>query len=198
MFEIGLNDRGEVVVSGRLDAAQAGRFEEAWRLLVADNPLPALHAVEAGVDHFRKGLSVVGRRSKRRHDLPLATIGIFDQQPHPCSRLVALDGLDQVLVSRDDLVVDLQWKRPDDAKAPVRPGDQLEVTLKTTDPQGQPVAAELRLPKPTTLRPSWAAHFDFPVRSSSTLPSTFTMPPWRRSQIMSQCSALLFVPPLSG
>jgi anti-anti-sigma factor len=28
MFEIGLNDRGEVVVSGRLDAAQAARAQE--------------------------------------------------------------------------------------------------------------------------------------------------------------------------
>ncbi|MCG8360798.1 MAG: NAD(P)-binding protein [Kiloniellales bacterium] len=26
-----------------LDAAQAGRFEEAWRIIVADNPMPALH-----------------------------------------------------------------------------------------------------------------------------------------------------------
>ena len=26
-----------------LDAAQAGRFEEAWRILTADNPMPALH-----------------------------------------------------------------------------------------------------------------------------------------------------------
>lgn len=28
MFEIGLNDNGEVVVSGRLDAAQAGKAQE--------------------------------------------------------------------------------------------------------------------------------------------------------------------------
>ena len=31
-----------------------------------------------------------------------------------------------------------------------------------------------------------------------TSPSALSVPPWRRSQIMSQCTALAFVPPVSG
>ena len=44
-----------------------------------------------------------------------------------------------------DLVVKMKWKSAGGEKESVRPGDQLEVTLTTTDPQGKPVAAEVSL-----------------------------------------------------
>ncbi len=44
-----------------------------------------------------------------------------------------------------DLKVELSWKRAGKGEGPVRPGEEIEVTIKTTDPQGKPVAAELSL-----------------------------------------------------
>lgn len=44
-----------------------------------------------------------------------------------------------------DLVVQMECRRADDGQEPVRPGDQLEVTLTTADPQGNPVSAEVSL-----------------------------------------------------
>ena len=44
-----------------------------------------------------------------------------------------------------DLRVKIAVKRKSDAKGPVRPGEDIEVTITTTDPQGKPVAAELSL-----------------------------------------------------
>ena len=44
-----------------------------------------------------------------------------------------------------DLKVTIAQKRKGDAKGPVRPGDELEVTVTTTDLQGNPVAAEVSL-----------------------------------------------------
>ncbi|HYW79459.1 MAG TPA: alpha-2-macroglobulin family protein, partial [Thermoguttaceae bacterium] len=44
-----------------------------------------------------------------------------------------------------DLRVTISTKRKDDDKGPVRPGEQIEVIVTTTDPQGKPVAAELSL-----------------------------------------------------
>ncbi len=44
-----------------------------------------------------------------------------------------------------ELRVEIACKRPDKAEGPVRPGEEVEVTVKTTDPQGKPVEAELSL-----------------------------------------------------
>jgi hypothetical protein len=44
-----------------------------------------------------------------------------------------------------DLRVTIATKRKDGAQGPVRPGEELEVVLTTTDPQGKPVAAEVSL-----------------------------------------------------
>jgi uncharacterized protein YfaS (alpha-2-macroglobulin family)/tetratricopeptide (TPR) repeat protein/type II secretory pathway component GspD/PulD (secretin) len=44
-----------------------------------------------------------------------------------------------------DLRVKIETKRKGDAKGPVRPGDEVEVAISTTDAQGKPVAAELSL-----------------------------------------------------
>ncbi len=44
-----------------------------------------------------------------------------------------------------DLFVRMESKRAGAANEPVRPGDRLEVTLTTTDPQGKPMAAEVSL-----------------------------------------------------
>jgi len=46
---------------------------------------------------------------------------------------------------RRDLHVKIATKRKGDAKGPVRPGEELEVNVTTTDPQGKPVTAELSL-----------------------------------------------------
>ncbi len=44
-----------------------------------------------------------------------------------------------------DLKVKIEAKRKGGAKGPVRPGEEIEVTVTTTDPQGKPLAAELSL-----------------------------------------------------
>ena len=44
-----------------------------------------------------------------------------------------------------DLKVKIATKRKGDAKGPIRPGEEIEVTVTTTDPQGKPVAAEVSL-----------------------------------------------------
>jgi len=44
-----------------------------------------------------------------------------------------------------DLHVSIATRRKDNADGPVRPGEELEVALTTTDPQGHPVAAEVSL-----------------------------------------------------
>jgi len=44
-----------------------------------------------------------------------------------------------------DLHVSIAVRRKDGADGPVRPGEELEVTLTTTDPQGNPLAAEVSL-----------------------------------------------------
>jgi len=44
-----------------------------------------------------------------------------------------------------DLNVSLSYRRKDGAKGPVKPGEPMEVTVTTTDPQGKPVAAEVSL-----------------------------------------------------
>ena len=44
-----------------------------------------------------------------------------------------------------DLNVSLSYRRKDDARGPVKPGEPMEVTVTTTDPQGKPVAAEVSL-----------------------------------------------------
>ncbi|NLS96777.1 MAG: tetratricopeptide repeat protein [Planctomycetaceae bacterium] len=44
-----------------------------------------------------------------------------------------------------ELRVEISSKRTGEGKGPVRPGEEIEVTVKTTDPQGKPVAAELSL-----------------------------------------------------
>ena len=44
-----------------------------------------------------------------------------------------------------DLRVTITTKRADDKKGPARPGEEVEVTVTTTDPQGKPVSAELSL-----------------------------------------------------
>jgi hypothetical protein len=44
-----------------------------------------------------------------------------------------------------ELRVEITSKRTGDGKGPVRPGEEIAVTVKTTDPQGKPVAAELSL-----------------------------------------------------
>ncbi|MCR4414076.1 MAG: MG2 domain-containing protein, partial [Thermoguttaceae bacterium] len=44
-----------------------------------------------------------------------------------------------------DLRVAVATKRKGDAKGPIRPGEEIEVTVTTTDPQGHPVPAELSL-----------------------------------------------------
>jgi len=44
-----------------------------------------------------------------------------------------------------DLKVKIALKRKGDAKGPARPGEEVEVSLTTTDPQGKPVSAELSL-----------------------------------------------------
>jgi len=44
-----------------------------------------------------------------------------------------------------DLNVALSWKRAGKGEGPLRPGEDIEVTIKTTDPQGKAVAAELSL-----------------------------------------------------
>jgi tetratricopeptide (TPR) repeat protein len=44
-----------------------------------------------------------------------------------------------------DLRVKIETKRKGDAKGPVQPGEEIEVSVTTTDPQGKPVAAELSL-----------------------------------------------------
>ncbi|MHC4401725.1 MAG: tetratricopeptide repeat protein, partial [Planctomycetota bacterium] len=46
---------------------------------------------------------------------------------------------------RRELSVAIAMKAASEAKGPVRPGDKLEVTVTTTDPQGKPVAAEVSL-----------------------------------------------------
>src|SRR5262249_4822107 len=42
-----------------------------------------------------------------------------------------------------NLKVELVTRRKGDAKAPIRPGDDVELVIKTTDPQGKPVSSEL-------------------------------------------------------
>ena len=44
-----------------------------------------------------------------------------------------------------ELRVEIACERAGNGKGPVRPGEEVEVTVKTTDPQGNPVAAELSL-----------------------------------------------------
>lgn len=44
-----------------------------------------------------------------------------------------------------ELVVQMECRRTDDGQESVQPGDQLEVTLTTADPQGNPVPAEVSL-----------------------------------------------------
>ncbi|HUT13143.1 MAG TPA: alpha-2-macroglobulin family protein [Thermoguttaceae bacterium] len=44
-----------------------------------------------------------------------------------------------------ELIVKLTTKPKDGGEGPIRPGDELEVTVTTTDPQGNPVAAEVSL-----------------------------------------------------
>ncbi len=44
-----------------------------------------------------------------------------------------------------DLKLAVSYQRKADAKGPIRPGEELEVTVTTTDPQGKPVAAEVSL-----------------------------------------------------
>jgi uncharacterized protein YfaS (alpha-2-macroglobulin family)/TolA-binding protein len=44
-----------------------------------------------------------------------------------------------------DLDIDLAWTRAGGAEGPIRPGERLELTLKTTDPLGKPVSAEVCL-----------------------------------------------------
>jgi len=44
-----------------------------------------------------------------------------------------------------DLKVSLSCRRKDDEKGPMKPGEPMEVTVTTTDPQGRPVAAEVSL-----------------------------------------------------
>ncbi len=43
------------------------------------------------------------------------------------------------------LQVVLQTKRKQDAKGPIRPGEEIDVTIRASDPQGKPVQAELSL-----------------------------------------------------
>ncbi len=42
-----------------------------------------------------------------------------------------------------DLKVTLETKRKEGAKGPIRPGEEMELVIKATDPQGKPVVAEL-------------------------------------------------------
>jgi hypothetical protein len=65
-----------------------------------------------------------------------------------------------------DLVVQMQWKRAGDAKEPLRPGDRLEVTLTTTDPQRKPVAAEISL---AMIEQSLLDRFEWPAADISTV-----------------------------
>ena len=44
-----------------------------------------------------------------------------------------------------NLDIDLAWKRAGGAEGPIRPGQRLELSLKTTDPLGKPVSAEVCL-----------------------------------------------------
>ncbi len=44
-----------------------------------------------------------------------------------------------------ELRVEITSKRTGEGKGPIRPGEEIQVTVKTTDPQGKPVAAELSL-----------------------------------------------------
>lgn len=59
-----------------------------------------------------------------------------------------------------DLKVAVATKRKGDAKGPIRPGEEVEVTVTTTDPQGKPVAAELSL---ALVEQSLLERFSFPV-----------------------------------
>ncbi|MCH7632688.1 MAG: hypothetical protein IIB59_05700 [Planctomycetes bacterium] len=44
-----------------------------------------------------------------------------------------------------DLRVSIVQARADKKKGPLRPGDEMELTITTTDPQGKPVSAEVSL-----------------------------------------------------
>ena len=59
-----------------------------------------------------------------------------------------------------NLKVELVTRRKGDAKAPIRPGDEVELVVKTTDPQGQPVPAELSV---AMIEPSLLAMFGWNV-----------------------------------
>ena len=59
-----------------------------------------------------------------------------------------------------DLRVAVAYQRKADAKGPIRPGEELEVTVTTTDPQGKPVAAEVSL---AMIEQSLLDRFPWPV-----------------------------------
>lgn len=59
-----------------------------------------------------------------------------------------------------DLKVSLSYQHKDGAKGPVEPGEPMEVTVTTTDPQGKPVAAEVSL---AMVEQALLDQFDWPV-----------------------------------
>jgi len=59
-----------------------------------------------------------------------------------------------------DLRLSVSCKRTGDAKGPVRPGEEVRVTLRSTDPQGKPVAAEVSL---AMIEQSLLERFAWPV-----------------------------------
>jgi len=59
-----------------------------------------------------------------------------------------------------DLKVSLSHKRKDGAKGPVKPGEPMDVTVTTTDPQGRPVAAEVSL---AMVEQALLDQFDWPL-----------------------------------
>ncbi|MDI9445422.1 MAG: tetratricopeptide repeat protein, partial [Planctomycetota bacterium] len=75
-------------------------------------------------------------------------VAVITDEAHPKGDLRATRRLHQasaLLAVERELVIDLAWKRAGGAEGPIRPGEQLELTVKTTDPLGKPVSAEVCL-----------------------------------------------------